>query len=215
MSIVGDAVPNPPSAPAIVSWRRAVAALYARVRAVAATSPPDAHGLWSGERDRLFRDHPASPLPASERQAFSGLPVGSYDPAYRFTVAMDTQSAPERLEIPTGSDGVIPFVQAGSATLGDLGTVDVWWLDSYGGGLFLPLKDGLAGRGTYAGGRYVLDTVKGADLGGDGDHLVVDLNFAYNPSCAYAPEWTCPLPPSSNTLTAQVPVGELVEAPRK
>ena len=56
----------------------------------------------------------------------------------------------------------------------------------------------------------MLDTVKGADLGGDAAHgdLVVDLNFAYNPSCAYSPEWTCPLAPAGNRLSVPVAGGE-------
>jgi uncharacterized protein (DUF1684 family) len=82
---------------------------------------------------------------------------------------------------------------------------------TYGGGVFLPLHDAGCGKpgGGYGGGRYLLDTVKGADLGGDGDHLVVDLNFAYAPSCAYDPAWACPLAPPGNRVDADVPVGEL------
>ena len=59
-------------------------------------------------------------------------------------------------------------------------------------------------------GRYLLDTVKGADLGGDVREgvLVLDLNFAYNPSCAYDPDWACPLAPPGNVLVPKVPVGE-------
>ena len=94
------------------------------------------------------------------------------------------------------------------------GTLDVWRLASYGGGLFVPVKDALAGRpgGTYGGGRYLIDTIKGADLGldaGDGEaSLVLDFNFAYNPSCAYDPAWACPLAQAGNTLPGEVPVGE-------
>ena len=44
---------------------------------------------------------------------------------------------------------------------------------------------------------------------GDADGLVVDLNFAYQPSCAYDEAWACPLPGPGNTLAAEVPVGEL------
>jgi hypothetical protein len=56
--------------------------------------------------------------------------------------------------------------------------------------------------------------VKGADLGGDllAGRLVVDLNFAYNPSCAYDPRWACPLAGPGNTLTVPLPVGELMPA---
>ena len=101
----------------------------------------------------------------------------------------------------------------GRVALGDLGRVDVWWLASYGGGVFLPLRDGSAGAGTYGGGRYLLDTVKGADLGSTGDRLVVDLNFAYQPSCAYDEAWACPLPGPTNTVAVPLPVGERYRAP--
>jgi uncharacterized protein (DUF1684 family) len=86
-------------------------------------------------------------------------------------------------------------------------------LTSYGGGIFIPVKDGLHGQaaGTYGGGRYLLDTIKGADLGGDAaaGTLVIDFNFAYNPSCAYDPAWACPLAPAGNTVARDIPVGEL------
>jgi uncharacterized protein (DUF1684 family) len=76
-------------------------------------------------------------------------------------------------------------------------TLDLFWLEGYGGGLFLPFRDGSSGADTYGAGRYLLDTVKGADLGTDDrGRLVLDFNFAYNPSCAYDPIWSCPLAPS-------------------
>jgi uncharacterized protein (DUF1684 family) len=85
----------------------------------------------------------------------------------------------------------------------------VYWLEGYGGGLFLPFRDALAGRETYGGGRYLLDTVKGADLGtGDDGRLVLDFNYAYNPSCAYDPRWSCPLAPSENRMRIAVEAGE-------
>jgi hypothetical protein len=88
------------------------------------------------------------------------------------------------------------------------------WIEGYGGGLFLPFKDLTnirppAGQGeTYGGGRYLLDTIKGADLGSSADRLVLDFNYAYNPSCAYHPRWACPLAPEENTLPFAVTAGE-------
>ena len=138
--------------------------------------------------------------------------VAPYDPALRFEVTLDPDVEPQRLEVPTATDGVVPFERIGVLHLPGLGDLDAWWLDSYGGGLFVPVKDAGAGRETYGGGRYLLDTVKGADLGGDvrAGQLVVDLNFAYNPSCAYDPAWTCPLAPPGNTLAVPVQGGELL-----
>jgi hypothetical protein len=87
----------------------------------------------------------------------------------------------------------------------ELGT---YWLDGYAGGLFVPFADATAGAETYGGGRYVLDTAKGADLGSDGDRVVLDFNFAYAPSCAHDPRWRCPLALSANRLTIPVRAGE-------
>lgn len=170
------------------------------------------HEFWIRERDRLFRDHPASPIPPADRDDFADLPYAPYDPTLRFEVPVDTAVPPERLEVATGTDGLVPFERVGRVHL-PVGDLDVWWLDSYGGGLFVPLRDALAGRGTYGGGRYLIDTVKGADLGGDpATGLVIDLNFAYNPSCAYDPAWACPLAPPGNRLAAEIYAGELKPA---
>ena len=190
----------------LLDWRRQVAALYAGVRAAA--TPAEGHALWREGRDRLFREHPDSPLEDGDRAGFAGLPVAPYDPALRFDVELDTAVEARHWEVATDGDGVVPFSRLGVARLPGLGDVDVWWLESYGGGVFVPLRD--ASPDTYGGGRYLLDTVKGADLGGDAaaGRLVLDLNFAYNPSCAYSPAWTCPLAPAGNTLPVAVPGGE-------
>ncbi len=158
----------------------------------------------------MFRTHPASPLSQQHRGASSALRHAPYDPELRFITSVDTDVPPDRMEVPTATDGVVPFERVGRLHL-PVGDLDVWWLDSYGGGLFVPVKDASAGRVTYGAGRYLIDTVKGADLGGSpADGLVIDLNFAYNPSCAYDPTWACPLAPPTNTLVTGLEVGELV-----
>ena len=189
----------------LLDWRRRTAALFAAARAAA--DPESGWRTWRDGRDELFASHPDSPLDEAARARFSGLPFAGYDPALRFE-AVVKPAAPRRLELPTAADGVVPLHRMGTVTLGGAGSVDVWWLGGYGGGVFLPLRDGSAGSGTYGGGRYLLDTVKGADLGGDDGRLVVDLNFAYHPSCAYDPRWSCPLAPEGNRVTAPVAAGE-------
>ena len=189
----------------LLDWRRRVGSLYAAARA--ATDPESGWRTWRDGRDELFATHPDSPLDPAARPAFRGLPFAPYDPALRFEALLESAPA-QRLELPTADDGVVPLDRIGTVRLGALGPLDVWWLGGYGGGVFLPLRDGSAGSGTYGGGRYVLDTVKGADLGGDSDRLVVDLNFAYHPSCTYGPRWSCPLAPEGDRIPAVVEAGE-------
>jgi uncharacterized protein len=188
----------------LLDWRRRVHRLYADVRACA--DPAEGHALWRAGRDRLFATHPDSPLEAEDRASFRGLPVAPYDPPLRFDVELDNSAPPLTWSTETAGDGVVPFSRIGVAHLPGVGDLDVWWLESYGGGVFVPVRD--PAPDTYGGGRYLLDTVKGADLGGEGGRLVLDLNFAYNPSCAYSPAWTCPLAPAGNTLPVPLPGGE-------
>jgi uncharacterized protein (DUF1684 family) len=203
----------------LLDWRRRVAALYAEVRR--AGDPRKGHRIWIDGRHELLATHPESPIPAAERARFEGVLIAPYDPDLRFVVEiaapdLDGDAEPgdgprsgrRTWEVATATDGVVPFSLLGVASLPGIGDLDVWWLESYGGGVFLPLKD--RSVDTYGGGRYVLDTVKGADLGGDAsrNRLVLDLNFAYNPSCAYDPAWACPLAPVGNTVDMQLPGGE-------
>jgi uncharacterized protein len=189
----------------LLDWRRRVAALYAAARAAA--DPERGWRTWRDGRDELFAGHPDSPLDEAARASFTGLPYAPYEPAQRFEVRLEP-TAPQRLEVPTAADGVIRLERIGTVAPGELGRLDVWWVAGYGGGVFLPLRDGSAGRSTYGGGRYLLDTIKGADLGGGDGRLVVDLNFAYHPSCTYDPRWSCPLAPEGNRTAVPVDVGE-------
>jgi len=186
--------------------------IYAQVRhAASANSPSSAHDLWRRERDELFASHPASPLSEGAKQCFTGLAVAPYDPELRCEAPIDDDGAGQQLEVPTGTDGTVYFERLGTVTT-PIGRLALWRLATYGGGLFLPLRDGLAGKpnGTYGGGRYLLDTIKGAHLGeGADDSLVLDFNFLYNPSCAYDERWACPLPGPDNRVAEPVLAGEL------
>lgn len=194
----------------LADWRRQIGALYARVRDRRDDDPLAAHDDWRATRDRLFRTHPETPL--DDIAGFDGLPCAPYDPAFAWEVPVDTDVARERFPIGTSGGGEIAFERFGRVTL-PIGTLDVFWLDAYGGGIFLPFRDATAGETTYGGGRYLLDTAKGADLGsGAAGCLTLDFNFAFHPSCYYASRWSCPLAPLDNRLDAAVPVGELANS---
>jgi uncharacterized protein len=192
----------------LLDWKRRVFALYAEVRATA--NAEDAWRRWRATRDKLFRTHPQSPLPAEARDGFAGLPYFDYDPELRFLAEVEPADG-ER--IPIGGSGEEPthfrrFATARFELGGDPQALALYWLEGYGGGVFLPVADATSGTETYGAGRYVLDTVKGADLGERNGVLVLDFNFAYNPSCSYDPRWACPLTPTENRLPIAIRAGE-------
>lgn len=196
----------------LADWRRQVHDLYAMVRRL---PPEDGWLLWRDTRDRLFGEHPQSPYDANARRDVPPLPYAAYDPAWRFVVTLDPAPAEEAV-LGHSAAGGTRARRAGTVTLllaAGPARLSVWWLDQYGGGLFLPFRDATNGEQTYGGGRYVLDSAKGADLGMVEGRLVVDLNFAYHPSCAYDPAWSCPLAPPDERIPIPVHAGELLAAP--
>jgi uncharacterized protein len=191
----------------LLDWKRRVFGLYAAVREL----PPEAGWeLWRETRDELFRSHPQSPLPAEARTSFGGLDYWPYDPEARVLAELEgVESPPQPIES-SGTEPILfrPFARASFELRGEPLALEVSWLAAYGGGAFLCFRDATGGRESYGGGRYLLDTVKGADLGEDGGRLVLDFNFAYNPSCSYDPGWVCPLAPPANRLPVAVEAGE-------
>ena len=175
----------------------------------AESDPADGHRVWREGRAELFATHPQSPTAAVPALRESGVEYWPYDPALRFVVPI-LDAEPDEREVDGGDDGSVRMQRIGRVELPAPvgGSLDVWWLDQYAGGLFVPLRDGTAGSGSYGAGRYLLDTAKGAWLGGDEATLVLDLNFAYHPSCRYDDRWRCPLAPLGNTIEARVEAGE-------
>ena len=187
-------------------WRRRIADLYAQVR-----SEPDpvvSWRHWRAVRDRLYRSHPQTPL--EDVSGFTALPFYDYDPALRFLVDVQPFEG-EALEMPAGQDGSVrldPFGRSVGLAKRLGGELTLYWMRGYCGGVFLPFADATSGRETYGGGRYLLDTIKSADLGSVDGRTVLDFNFAYNPSCAYSVRWVCPLSPRSNRLPVEIRGGE-------
>jgi uncharacterized protein len=194
----------------LMDWKRRVHAMYAAVRS--AGGDPAACAAFRGERDELFASHPASPLTEAERAEFGGLPYFPHRPDLRVEADLEPGPEPTELVLPMSTGEPARFTRLGvvrPVLAGRRVSLAVYWLEGYGGGLFLPFRDALAGAETYGGGRYLLDTVKGVDLGtADDGRLVLDFNYAYNPSCAYDPRWSCPLAPSENRMQVAVEAGE-------
>ena len=195
----------------LLDWKERVFALYRSVRT--SRDPAAAWTGWRAVREELFRNHPQSPVPPRDRARYTGS-YYPYDAAAR--VLADVVDVPPALLRVTASDGgtygFTRFAEARFRLFGAPCALGLYWLEGYGGGLFLPFRDRTSGAETYGAGRYLLDTVKGADLGVEAGRLVLDFNFAYNPSCAYDPRWSCPLAPPDNRLAVAVPAGERTPA---
>jgi uncharacterized protein (DUF1684 family) len=212
----------------LADWRRQIADLYAEVRVLSATDVPAALELWRTTRERLFREHPQSPVPLEERQAFRARHFPA-DPSLRFEVTVAPDGAPPvpaagglagiagraglAMELPVSAGGTMSFSRIGHVEVPfaeGLRRLGVYWMAGYAGGIFLPFRDATSGNETYAAGRYLLDSAKSADLGGDRERgtLILDFNFAFQPSCAFDPKWACPLAPPENRLEIAIRAGE-------
>jgi uncharacterized protein (DUF1684 family) len=192
----------------LADWRRQVAELYAVVRAAAHLADGWAH--WRRGRERLFLHHDQSPLPAGSRAADRLPRYFPYDPALRVLAAVE-EGPPEPVQLPPSSAEPVPAWHVGTARF-DIGgqgqSLAVHWLQGYAGGLFVSFRDATSGVDTYGAGRYLIDSAKGADLGIESGLLVLDFNFAYQPSCSYDARYSCPLPPRGNWLDVPVRAGE-------
>jgi uncharacterized protein (DUF1684 family) len=198
----------------LLDYRRSVSRIYAGARGETEGSPPDQAARsqrFRLERDALLKNHPQSPLAETEREHFSGLGYFDYDPSLRFSLVVERDVEPGTLEITLQDDGPLRLRRFGKVRFGmgdDELALTLFWISGYGGGVLLPFKDATSGQETYGGGRYLLDSIKHADLGSEDGRLIVDFNYAYNPSCAYDPRWHCPLAPPENSLTARIAAGE-------
>lgn len=216
----------------LADWRRTIATLYADVRRLAADDPVAALKHWRAVREDLFRNHPRSPVPPADRSTFRARHF-VHDPGLRFEVAVEPIEADEdapfapggsidfgsgpAVGLPVSGGGTMTFERFGAVTLPFVEgprRLELFWMEGYAGGLFLPFRDATNGAETYGAGRYLLDGAKSADLGGNpgfdgaGATLILDFNFAFQPSCAFDPRYACPLSPPSNRLDLPIRAGE-------
>ena len=226
---MGEATPDQPAARErleLADWRRRIADLYTAVRATATADPEGAWRLWRETREALFRTHAQSPVPADARSRFRAA-HWDYDPRYRFeaNLAPEADAGPATgevaaspfagltLSLPVSTGGEEAFSRIGRIEVplpGGARSLGVYWMAGYAGGIFLPFRDATNGAETYGAGRYLLDTAKSADLGPGvmPGSLVLDFNFAFHPSCAFDPRWSCPLAPPENRLDLRIEAGE-------
>jgi len=161
------------------------------------------------DKNEAFMDSTQTALRPDDRAGFEGLNYYDPDPALRFRVPFLREARPDTVMLVKRKGNQLPYVKAGKVSFRIGGrTLTLWVYSSPGAsqeeGLWLPFFDETSGRETYAGGRY-LDLKPETD----GQFLVLDFNYAYNPLCDYNPErYNCTLPPAENRLTLPVRAGE-------
>jgi uncharacterized protein (DUF1684 family) len=193
----------------LADYRRQVVLLYLAEPMTGRAGVDD----FRRRRDVLFREHAQSALTEAQREGFRGLSYFPYDPEAVVRTRLHAPSRGDPLEIDTGGeDGVVRYRRVGVLPT-PWGELTLYWMEGYGGGLFLPFRDSSAGVETYGGGRYLVDTAKGTlgrglELDVASGEAVLDFNYAYNPSCAYNPRWACPLAPPENRLEKLILAGE-------
>lgn len=160
------------------------------------------------EKDQFFETHPQSPIPQADRESFDGLAYFPPDPSYRFELELDEHDNPETISVETTHDGVREYLRWGEFQFeidDEAATLQAYRSDPSEDRLWVPFRDETNGAETYPAGRY-LDLEEAEHR--DGDGWILDFNLAYNPSCAYADAYECPLIPMENWLDIRIEAGE-------
>lgn len=192
----------------LYDWRRRVGDMYRRREAALRDGIGAAAVLaqFRAAKDALFAGHPQSPRDPAERSGFRGLRYFAYEPTLRIPATLEPLTEDDTTaEAPTsqpGSAHAMPLRRAARAQFvidNAPAELTVYWIDVYGGGLFLLFRDATSPDESYGAGRYLCDTVKGSDFirvdesgaivdeaawgrGYAGGRIILDFNYAYNPS---------------------------------
>ncbi len=203
----------------LYDYRCRVADMY-RMRRQATLAGEDATSVlqrFREARNELFVKHSQSALDIEQKRKFQGLRYFLYNPAMCVEADIDTGVEPVQLSVAMNAEESMTMTTVGRLhfTLeGVRVALSLYWLNIYGGGLFLPFRDTTSPAESYGGGRYLFDTIKGSDFLASTDasgieRILLDFNYAYNPSCAYNDRWVCPLAPVENRLSIPIRAGEM------
>jgi uncharacterized protein (DUF1684 family) len=178
----------------------------------------DAQSEWlekiTEHRAKYFNSYPYQDRKPYEAADTLHLDFFAPDSAFKVTARFEPIEDAKVFEMPTYSGSSKPFQAFGylhfkigndSLRLTIYQNIQLLKNPLYKNELFLPFKDISNGSATYGGGRY-LELTK-FDIDPDNE-VILDFNFSYNPWCAYGDGFNCPVPPSENHLSVEIPVGE-------
>ena len=154
------------------------------------------------QKDTFFAQHPQSPLTASQKRGFKGLNYFPEAPELRFELPIENIPDKQTIQIQTTSGDFQQFQKYGKIRFPVDGQIMELTIFSNEHGFFLPFVDSLAGKETYPAGRYLEPEPL------TNGKFLIDFNQAYNPYCAYAEHWSCPVTPFENRLKVPIRAGE-------
>lgn len=162
-------------------------------------------------RDAYFKSDMNSPIPAEKRQSFQGLEYYPINRDLRFSLRLNRYPNPEQVRLGTNTGEIRSGLRYGYFEFtvnSQVCRLQVYRMDSASGNggayLFIPFRDATSGQETYASGRY-LDLTENTT-----GTYELDFNRAYNPYCAFNTTYSCPIPPSENTLPVPIRAGEKI-----
>ncbi len=154
------------------------------------------------EKDNFFKLNPQSPLTPEQRQKFNHLTYYPENPELDLQVRVEVFAEQATIPVQTTTGTTQHFKRYGEFTFNVDGETARLTIYEASYGYFLPFVDSGAGTETYSAGRYLEPERLGDNL------FRIDFNHAYNPYCAYSPQWTCPITPAENRLKLPVHAGE-------
>ena len=162
------------------------------------------------ELNEEYKNPDESPLSAQEREAFEGHHFFPINEKYHVVAKFEKLPPQTFFQMKTTANSIKDYDIYGIATFTLDGTeykLNIYQShqlrtqEKYKDYLFLPFTDQTNGDETYGGGRYMGLTIP------SGDTIELDFNKAYNPYCAYATGYACPIPPKENDLNIPIKAG--------
>lgn len=161
------------------------------------------------QKEEYFARNPRSPIPPDQRDGFDGLSYYPVEEDYRFELELEEFDDKDRVTVGTSTGGEQEYLEWGEFTFevdGETVSLRAYKSDPHEDRLWVPFRDETSGEETYGAGRY-LDLEADTHRTDDGK-WILDLNEAYNPTCAYSDRYECPLPPTENWLEVPIEAGE-------
>jgi uncharacterized protein len=177
---------------------------------------------YRAEKDDFFAHDPHSPFVRDTTVRYHGINWFPVDPAFRGESLLHRYAEAETVAV-MGTKGetrrqlrygYFEFPVPGPAGSPVLLRLNAYKFTHYDGEVYerfpetlsIWFTDSTTGHETYDVGRYI----DGGNDFHDPDHLyVVDLNKAYNPYCAYSPQYSCAVPRKEDRLEIAVRAGEM------